>query len=307
MHVQHGLLLIDKIAGISSHDVVARARRILGTRAIGHCGTLDPMASGLMVLLVNEATKLSHYILEQDKEYLVRAQFGIVTDTLDVTGEILERRPVDISTQKMEQAALGLRGDFEWNVPMYSAAKVDGKKLYEYAREGKVIDVPKKTMSFLEVEVQGTGTDWLDARIRCSKGSFIRTWVHELGQKLGTGAAMSALRRTFSAPYSLNQAITLEQLESALSKQMPLSESGAFIPMSAALPTWKVLRVKGQDRVLLSNGSISHDLRTQLIAQFHPEFDEGVKILDQESGELMALVGLEAGKGFQIRRVFKYS
>lgn len=307
MHTQHGLLLIDKISGISSHDVVARARRILGTRAIGHSGTLDPMASGLMVLLMNEATKLSHYILEQDKEYIVRAQLGVITDTLDVTGEILERRSVDVSSQKLEQAALSLRGDFEWNVPMYSAAKVDGKKLYEYAREGKTIEVPKKTMSFLEVEVKGTGPDWLEARIRCSKGSFIRTWVHELGQNLGTGAAMSALRRTFSAPYSLEHAVTLEQLEVLLAKQDGLSGVSAFIPMAATLPTWKVLRVKGQDRVLLSNGSISHDLRTQLIAQFHPEFDQGVKILDQESGELMALIGLEPGKGFQIRRVFKYS
>lgn len=305
MQTQHGLLLIDKIAGISSHDVVAKARRILGTRAIGHCGTLDPMASGLMVLLLNEATKLSHYILEQDKEYEVRAQLGVVTDTLDMTGEILERKPVDVSAQKMEQAALSLRGDFEWSIPMYSAAKVDGKKLYEYAREGKAIEAPKKTMSFLEVEVKGTGPDWLDARIRCSKGSFIRTWVHEFGQMLGTGAAMSALRRTFSAPYSLENAMTLEQLEAVVAGN-ELASHRAFIPMSATLPTWKVLRVKGQDRVLLSNGSISHDLRTLLIAQFNPEWDHGVKILDQESGELMALIGLEAGKGFQIRRVFKY-
>lgn len=302
----HGLLLIDKASGMSSHDVVARVRRILGTKTVGHCGTLDPMASGLMILLVNEATKLSNYILEQDKEYVAKAQLGIVTDTLDTTGEILEKKPVDVSVANIEKAADSLKGRFEWLVPMYSAAKVDGKKLYEYAREGKTVEVPKKEMCFHDVEVKGVGNDWVEARIRCSKGSFIRSWVHELGAKLGTGAAMSALRRTISEPYSLKNALTLEQLEQAVA-QKTLESSASYIPMQAALPTWKVIRVKGQDRVLLSNGSISHDLRTHLIGQFNPEIDHGVKILDQETGQLMAIIGLEPGKGFQIRRVFKFS
>ena len=302
----HGLLLIDKAPGMSSHDVVGRARRILGTRSVGHCGTLDPLASGLMVLLVNEATKLSNYILEQDKEYVAKAQLGIVTDTLDMTGEILEKKSVDISADALRTAALELQGDFEWDVPMYSAAKVDGKKLYEYAREGKSVDVPKKRMRFQNIEVLSLGSDWIEARIRCSKGSFVRSWVHELGRRLGTGAAMSELRRTISEPYSLSNAVTLEELEK-ITAARGIEQSRCYVPMSSTLPTWKVLRVKGQDRVLLSNGSISHDLRTQLIAQFNPESDYGVKILDQETAQLMALVGLESGKGFQIRRVFKYA
>ncbi|NUN07430.1 MAG: tRNA pseudouridine(55) synthase TruB, partial [Bdellovibrio sp.] len=149
----NGLLLVDKPSGISSHDVVAKLRRILSTKAVGHSGTLDPMASGLMACLINEGTKLSQYILEGDKGYRVRAQFGLRTDTLDVTGQTLETRPVDLTRDQVLAAATALQGEMELEVPIYSAIKVQGKKLYEYAREGEEekVALPKKVMKFWEV------------------------------------------------------------------------------------------------------------------------------------------------------------
>jgi len=295
----NGLLLVDKPSGISSHDVVARLRRILGTRAVGHSGTLDPLASGLMVCLINEGTKLSQYILEGDKGYRLRTQWGIRTDTLDTTGTILETREFDLTQEQVIAAAMTLQGEFELEVPIYSAIKVQGKKLYEYARNEDEVVLPKKWMKFWDVTPVAFGRDWAEFDIKCSKGSYIRTWVDLLGQKLGCGAAMSSLRRTWSAPYFVEQAQTLETLEAQAGES-------AFVKMESALPMTKRVRIKGQDRVLLGNGQISHDLRTQLISLFKPEEDQYIQVLAQEGGQMLALVGLEQGRGFVIRRVFKY-
>ncbi len=299
----NGLLLVDKATGMTSHDVVARLRRILGTRTVGHSGTLDPLASGLMACLINEGTKLSQYILEGDKGYRVRAQWGLRTDTLDTTGETLETRPVDVTQEQVLKAALELQGEMELEVPIYSAIKVQGKKLYEYARQDQEVKIPKKIMKFWDVTPVASGPDWAEFDITCTKGSYIRTWVDVLGQKLGCLGTMSALRRTWSAPYKLEQAVTLEALEALVKVG---ESSAAFVKMEMALPMVKRIRVKGQDQVLLGNGQISHDLRTQLISFFKPSEDQYVQILSQETGQMLALVGLEPGRGFVLRRVFKY-
>jgi tRNA pseudouridine55 synthase len=300
----NGLLLVDKPSGISSHDVVAKLRRLLGTKAVGHSGTLDPLASGLMVCLVNEGTKLSQYILEGDKGYRVRAQFGIRTDTLDTTGQTLEIKPVQLQRDQVEQEALKLQGEHELEVPIYSAVKVQGKKLYEYARNEVEVTIPKKLMRFWDVKLLDWGPDWAEFDIKCSKGSFIRTWVDVLGRALGTGAAMSALRRTWSSPYEVSQAQTLEGIEEAvLGRQL----RDNFVPMFRALPQFKKVRVRGQDYKLLANGQISHDLRSLLIASFDPKKDQYIQAVAQDGGVLLALIGLEPGKGFVLRRVFKYS
>ncbi|UOF02360.1 tRNA pseudouridine(55) synthase TruB [Bdellovibrio reynosensis] len=299
----NGLLLVDKPSGISSHDVVARLRRILQTKAVGHSGTLDPLASGLMVCLINEGTKLSQYILEGDKGYRVRAQFGVRTDTLDTTGQVLETKPVDLTKEMILAEAAKLHGEMEVEVPIYSAIKVQGKKLYEYARGEEEVQVPKKVMKFWDISPVDVGPDWAEFDIKCSKGSYIRTWVDLLGKALGCGAAMSSLRRTWSAPYLIPQAQTLEQIETTVKGG---SAGAAFVPMDLALPQVKRIRVKGQDRVLLTNGQISHDLRSQLITAFKPAEDQYIQVIDQDGGQLLALIGLDPGKGFALKRVFKY-
>lgn len=299
----NGLLLVDKPSGISSHDVVSKLRRILHTKAVGHSGTLDPLASGLMVCLLNEGTKLSQYILEGDKGYRVRAQLGIKTDTLDTTGEILEKKPANFNSDHILAEALKIQGEMELEVPIYSAIKVQGKKLYEYAREEQNVAIPKKIMKFWDLEPVEIGSDWAEFDIKCTKGSYIRTWVDLLGKALGCGAAMSSLRRTWSAPYFLPQAQTIDAIESSVAAN---DWGSGFVSMEKSLPQIKRLRVKGQDQALLGNGQISHGLRSHIISLFNPSEDQYVQILSQDTGKLLALIGLEPGRGFVIRRVLKY-
>jgi tRNA pseudouridine55 synthase len=264
------------------------------------------MATGLMIVLLGEATKVSPYLLEKDKSYRVRAQLGVRSDTLDLTGTILERKPVQVTENQVREAALSLQGSFELAVPAYSAVKVNGEKLYEKARRQEDFEPPRKNMNFYDVRVVAQGPDWIEADLRCSKGSYIRSWVELLGQNLGTGAAMSALRRLSSEPFHLQQASTLEELSQSFSAQGKIDRSAGFLSLPDALPHWKVARVDGQDLALIRNGQISHNLKTILISLFRPGVDEGVKILSKTGGELLALVGLEEGQGFVVRRVFRY-
>lgn len=293
----NGLLLINKPQGLTSHDVVSRVRRILHTKEVGHSGTLDPLATGLMVLLIGEATKLSSYVTEGDKSYKVGVKLGVTTDTLDVTGSVLSEKEVQQSHNEINELALKLKGDFELPIPMFSAKKIDGKKLYEYAREGEVIEQPKKIMKFWNVELC---SDKLQFSLHCSKGSFIRSWVELLGQKLGCGATMQSLERTSSHQFNLQDAVTLEQLEGLDAQEV----SKRLISLDMALKNVKSIRIKGQDAILMKNGQISHPLRTQLITRFNPDQDEIIQILPEEKGKLLALIGLEKGQGFKIKRVF---
>lgn len=294
----NGLLLINKSEGMTSHDVVSRVRRILKTKEVGHSGTLDPMATGLMVLLIGEATKLSSYVTEGDKSYEVGVKLGVETDTLDVTGQILNEKPVHCSDVEVSETAAKLHGEFEWPIPMYSAKKIEGKKLYEYAREGVTIEQPKKIMKFWGIQE----LSHCQFSLSCSKGSFIRSWVKALGEQLGTGATMKSLKRTSSHQYSLADAVTLDELDGISADEL----SKKFIPMDQALKGIKAIRVHGQDEVLMKNGQISHSLRSQLIYTFNPDQDQIVQILPEQKGSILAVIGLEKGQGFKVKRVFNY-
>jgi len=298
----HGLFLINKDSGMTSHDVVHRLRRILGTSSVGHSGTLDPLADGLLILLAGEATKLSNYILEGNKSYHLEMKLGLTTDTLDVTGAAIEEKPVDVSTAMIRSRECEFAGEKEWRVPKYSAIKIKGKKLYEYARADEPIETPKKLMKFWDVEFLQHEGDRVQFHLHCSKGSYIRTWINEFGQSLGCGAAMSRLTRTSSDPFHLNQAQNLNQIESELkSGRTPV----CFVPLDRALPQAKNLRVKGLDQKLLKNGQISHDLRLRLIQICDPEKDR-VMLVSTFDSQPVALIGFEPQVGFVIRRVFHF-
>ncbi len=295
----NGLLLINKPTGLTSHDVVARVRRLLQTKEVGHSGTLDPLASGLMILLIGEATKLSTFVTDGDKTYDVGVKFGITTDTLDITGKVLSEARIEHDLQQIHSEALKLQGEMILPIPMYSAKKIDGKKLYEYAREDQPVQQPSKLMKFWDVQASG-----LEKEIRfvlsCSKGSFVRSWVQLLGEKLGCGATMSSLIRLKSHQFDLQNACTLEQLEELSTEQ----KNNILIPLDEALNGVKRIRVKGQDAVLMKNGQISHQLRIQLISAFNPDVDQVIQILPEQKGQLLALIGLEKNQGFRIKRVF---
>lgn len=296
----HGLLLVNKPQGLTSHDVVARVRRLMGTREVGHSGTLDPLASGLMVLLIGEATKLSQYVTEGDKSYQVGFKLGVTTDTLDVTGVVLSEKPVSVTAEQTVCAAVKLVGEIILPIPMFSAKKIDGKKLYEYARNNEVIEQPKKTMKFWNVQKEMALPEENLFHLECSKGSFIRSWVSHLGELLGSGATMSSLVRTGSHQFKLSHATSLEMLEQKTKEE----RLKLLVPLDQALPHVKKIRIKGQDQALMKNGQISHQLKSQLISQFNPDSDQIIQILPEDKGALLALIGLEPGVGFKIKRVF---
>lgn len=301
----HGLLLVDKPQGITSHDVVHHVRKKLGISEVGHCGTLDPLATGLMVVLLGEATKLSQFLLERDKAYIVTLKLGIVTDSWDTTGKIItENLNVSVGLPEVLNAASKLKGDLELAVPVYSAVKIQGKKLYEQARSGQVIEsIPIRKMSFYDVDYLGSSQyGEYQFFLRCSKGSYIRSWVQELGQILGCGAVMSALRRTESAPYKIDRAITFDKI----TELKDLERNNYLVPMAEAIGHFKTVRVKWQSESLIRNGQISHELKRQIIAVFDPEVDHGIRVMTYFPEELLALIVHERGKGFVVRRVFRY-
>jgi tRNA pseudouridine55 synthase len=209
-----GVLLVDKPTDHTSHDVVARLRRKLNMKRIGHAGTLDPMATGLMIMLIGKATRISQYLTSLDKEYEGTIDLGKVTDSQDAQGEVLETRPVPALTEAEAVAAFnGFLGDQYQIPPMYSAIKIDGVPLYKSARKGVEIEREPRFIRVIRFELTRFAPPQLDFRLRCTKGTYVRTIAHDLGQKLGCGAHLSALRRTATDKFSIGQALTLDQIE----------------------------------------------------------------------------------------------
>lgn len=292
-----GILLVDKPKGITSHDVVAKARRAFSQKEVGHAGTLDPMAEGLMVVLLGDATKISEYVLSKHKTYRARVEFGKSTNTWDADGEVQEEQAVVLDPLKVKAAAEAQDGEFQWPIPMFSAKKQNGKKLYELAREGKVIELPTKPMKFWDVKVIEVGSDFVECEMTCSKGSFIRTWCVELGKSLGVPSHMARLIRTASAPYDLKQAADIESLAN-----FPL------IPMESALSHWVTVSIRGREETLMSHGQIPHDMSRRLIPEQRKAAEMGspvgIKVINAETGHLVSLLLAEPGRGLRIRKVF---
>lgn len=228
-----GILLVDKPQGITSHDVVDSVRRLYRTRRVGHAGTLDPMATGLLIILVGKATKASDQLMAQDKEYLGEATLGIVTDTQDAEGETLETHPVPVITEAQVRAALtSMLGNQFQIPPMHSAKKIGGKKLYELARQGVEIPREPRAINLTAFELISWESPRINFRVRCTKGTYVRTLALDLGRKLGPGAHLSMLRRTRSGQLDLGRGHTLPGLgamtdEQLLAALVPISEATA--------------------------------------------------------------------------------
>ena len=212
----NGVLIIDKPQGWTSMDVCAKLRGIFREKRVGHAGTLDPMATGVLPVFLGRATRAVEFASEGAKEYHAVLRLGIVTDTQDVTGTVLEEKTVMVSAADIEAVLPQFRGDIEQIPPMYSAIKIDGQKLYDLARKGREVERKPRpvTIHALELGEQLSNTDFR-LRVECSKGTYIRTLCHDIGQALGCGATMAELRRTCAAGYTLDQAVTLEQIQSA--------------------------------------------------------------------------------------------
>lgn len=297
----HGILLVDKPSGPTSHDIVAQARRILGTREVGHAGTLDPLATGLMILLIGQGTKLSDYLMAAEKQYEVLVQLGVETDSLDMTGAVLKKTNVDLTESQIHEEVQKLQGDFEWEVPMVSAVKVQGKKLYEYAREGKEIETPKKPMSFYNLQIIETKPDQVRVRMGCTKGSFVRTWSAKLGKNLNVGGAVAELRRTHVGSFLVSEAVNFDTME-------PSEIKAKVRTMSDSLPDWKTVLVKGRDAELVLNGQIPQNLQSRLIFEqkeaYMSKKTRGIKVLSEQA-KLLALLEATPEDGLRLKRVFR--
>lgn len=209
----NGVLNIYKEKGFTSHDVVAKMRGILQQKKIGHTGTLDPDAVGVLPVCLGNATRLADMLTDRDKEYEAVMRLGVKTDTQDLSGTVLEEKPVAVSEAEVETAIQSFAGGYEQVPPMYSALKVNGKRLYELAREGREVERRPRSVALYRIEILSMQLPEVSIRVSCSKGTYIRTLCHDIGEKLGCGAVMSSLKRTKSGCFTLDTAITLSELE----------------------------------------------------------------------------------------------
>jgi tRNA pseudouridine55 synthase len=268
MLAMDGILIIDKPAGLTSHDVVARLRRVLGVRRVGHTGTLDPFATGVLVMLVGRATRLAQFLNGAEKEYEATIRFGYATDTGDVTGKRLDsaaskatRETQSIQAKEIEAALASLRGEIEQTPPMYSAKKIKGQKLYEMARRGEEIERAAVRVNVLQFEAASAngeliqriedGTCDFAVRVVCSAGTYVRTLAESVGESLGIGAHLSELRRTRAGQFRIENAITLATLELTSPQE---TSAGFLISPAEALSHLPSVTLSAEDALRTRNG-----------------------------------------------------
>jgi tRNA pseudouridine55 synthase len=254
----NGFVVVDKPAGITSHDVVSRVRRILGTRKVGHTGTLDPFATGVLPVAVNEGTKVIPFLDEGLKCYEAVMQLGVATDTLDMTGAVIRTADWHAITQENVEAVLKqFTGHLSQIPPMYSAIKRDGQPLYKLARQGQVVERAARDIEIYSLELLSFVPPFVSFRVACSRGTYVRTLADDMGAALGCGGALKELRRTASGPFEISSSVTLEELEdasrlgtldamsvspfAALSHMpdVPLSDSGLALVRHGRSPGWQ--------------------------------------------------------------------
>ena len=225
-----GVLNVDKPAGWTSHDVVGRVRRLAGLRQVGHAGTLDPMATGVLVLCLGKATRLLEYLSGQPKTYLAGVTLGATTDTYDAEGEVVDCQPVPaLDAAQIDQALDAFRGEIMQRPPAYSALKRDGVALYKRARAGEAVEVEPRPVTIYQLDLLAFDGQAVQLRIRCGAGTYVRSIAHDLGQALGCGGHLSALRRTAVGNFTVDSAVTPEKLAE------PGALAAALLPADAAV------------------------------------------------------------------------
>lgn len=250
----NGILIVNKEKGYTSHDVVAKLRGILGMKKIGHTGTLDPDATGVLPVCIGKATKVCGVLTDRDKTYEAVIRFGVTTDTLDLSGTVQEEKPVTITAAQLQNTLSSFTGEISQLPPMYSAVKVNGKRLYELARKGQEVERKPRNVTIYELELleENLAKKECTIRVHCSKGTYIRSLCHDIGQALGCGAAMKALTRTKVGRFELAQAMTLSQIEQAC--QIRDRES-LLIRIDSVFDAYAECKVKEKGMRYLVNGN----------------------------------------------------
>jgi len=250
----HGIILLDKPVGMSSNAALQKVKHIFKAQKAGHTGSLDPLATGLLPICLGEATKLTSYLLDSDKKYQGIAKLGVRTNTADAEGDILETRPVPVlSDDTIEMALDSFRGDISQVPPMHSALKLNGKPLYELARQGIEVERKPRNVTIFELEKLSFNDDELEIFVHCSKGTYIRTLVEDLGEVLECGAHLKSLRRVGAGPFDIKQTITLDKL-------IELAEQGfdeldkQLLPMHSALVDWPEINLSDNSAYYVRQG-----------------------------------------------------
>ena len=265
----NGILIFHKPQDFTSHDVVAKLRGILRTRKIGHGGTLDPMATGVLPIFVGGATKAADYAAAQDKTYEAGFTLGFSTDTQDTTGTVTAQSEKRVTEDEVRAALNTFLGAQKQVTPMYSAIKIDGQKLYDLARKGKEVERPARDITILDIALLNFDPDTQKGafRVTCSKGTYVRTIVHDLGEKLGTYAAMHALTRTRAGVYDLFEAVTFEQIERARDDG---TLEGLFRPTDSLFVDYPAVTLNAEGRDRAARGATVFERQTDGLAQFAP-------------------------------------
>lgn len=279
----NGVLVIDKEAGPTSHDVVSSVRKLLNQKKVGHTGTLDPAATGVLPLVIGKATKLARYLTGSDKVYFATIRLGVNTDTLDSEGQVIRERPVEVEEAQVRDVVMSFLGEIDQLPPMYSAKKIDGKHLYELARKGLEVEREPKRITVREIEIASLALPEVTVQVRCSAGTYLRVLAEDVGEKLGCGGYLLRLRRIAAGPFTVDDAVTLE----AIAEDTGLAYE-RLVPMNRALSGLPSIRMPtsiGQQVISGHQLSVG-DLRTLDI----PEFDHEQAIaLQLDDGELVAV------------------
>lgn len=236
MNNYNGILIVNKPSGITSRDVVNIVGKTLNTKKVGHTGTLDPMATGVLVLCLGNALKVCELITANDKEYIAKVILGIETETLDTTSPIINTKKTNITKEEIEKVLNSFKGSYLQEVPKYSAVKINGKKLYEYAREGKEIELPKKMVTIYDIQLISDITYYNDTtsfyiKTTVSKGTYIRSLIRDIGYKLNTYGCMDSLERTRQGIFNIDNSYTLEEIKNNNYKLLSIEESLPNIPL----------------------------------------------------------------------------
>ena len=286
-----GLLLVDKQTDWTSSDVVSKLRGILHERRIGHAGTLDPLATGLLIVLVGRATRASDFAMAHDKEYIAALRPGITTDTQDITGNVIAQSDKSITGAQLKDACRNFTGDIFQIPPMYSAIKINGKKLYEIARSGKEVERKPRSIRIESIDIIGTQDKDFILDIKCSAGTYIRTLCNDIGEYLGCGACMASLRRVAIGSFTVDSAHTLSEIENAM-------KSGAIdnllIPTDALFNEHPQLTLSPAEEIKVKNGNIIPcTMADNLYRVYSP------------SGEFLMLGEVKAGRLYTVKSFFE--
>ena len=296
----HGIINVYKEKGFTSHDVVAKLRGIAGQKKIGHTGTLDPDATGVLPVCLGKATKLCDLLTDKDKTYEAVLLLGKTTDTQDITGEVLEEKSTETLTEeKVREVIEGFIGDYEQIPPMYSALKVNGKKLYELAREGKVIERKARPVKILDIQILEMDLPRVRMEVSCSKGTYIRTLCHDIGEKLGCGGCMESLIRTRVSAFRIEDAKTLDEIE-ALKQEGKLEE--LLVPIDEMFSSYPKITVKDDWKAFAKNGN---PLDLKMLKEACGQDEESQVRLYDESGKFIAIYQWkEKEKKYHIVKMF---